>query len=299
MQEKLFNKGETIIRQGELGECFYQILEGAVEVIAAEDQAEKKLTDLKAGDYFGEMAVLEAYPRSATVIALEDGTRVMEIPGKEIDVYFRKQPAKILELFGHLSDRLRSLTADYKEASDVYEALSSRDAKPQGEGLMSRIGKLLGKCFGHRGDRISAETMRTLKEADFTKGYSRDTVKYNPGTVVFREGEPARCLYAIHWGKIGIYADYGTPNEKLLTTLMPGKFFGEMGVSDNAPRSATAVALEEDTTLEIISPDGLIKLFEMNPPKVDMILQNLSYRLRKLTQEYTELCGKISEMQKA
>ena len=68
-----------------------------------------------------------------------------------------------------------------------------------------------------------------------------------------------------------------------------------MGMVDNAPRSATAVALDDDTTVEIIHPDDFAELFEKNPYKVDMILKHLSNRLRKLTAEYYEVCGKIAE----
>ena len=36
-------------------------------------------------------------------------------------------------------------------------------------------------------------------------------------------------------------------------------------------------------------------MFRNNPPRAEMILQNLSYRLRRLTQDYIALCGKIRE----
>ena len=66
----------------------------------------------------------------------------------------------------------------------------------------------------------------------------------------------------------------------------------------NEVRSATAVALE-DSTLEIIGPDDLEELFTKNPLKVDMLLQNLSGRLRRLTTDYSDLCKKIQEKQGA
>lgn len=298
MQEKVFNKGDVIFREGDYGESFFRLIEGSVEVIINyQGENEKKLTELGAGAYFGELAVLEAYPRSATVIALADQTKVKEIPEKEIDDYFTQEPATILELFRHIGARLRTLTADYEEASAVYEQLSG-DEKVQDENLKSRISKVLSRFIGRHGQPISVETQQAIENADFTAGYAKNTVNYEAGTVIFREGEPGRCMYVVHGGKIGIYADYGKPEQKLLTELFTGKSFGEMGMIANETRSATAVVLE-DSTLEIIGPDDLEELFRENPPKVDMLLRNLSGRLRKLTVDYSALCGKIQEKQGA
>ena len=298
MQEKVFNKGDVIIREGDIGESFFRILEGSAEVIINyQGENEKKLSELGEGAYFGELAVLEAYPRSATVIALADQTKVKEISEKEINEYFTQEPATILELFRHIGDRVRALTADYEEASAVYEKLSG-EGKAQDEGLKDRIGKVLSKFFGRREQAVSAETQKALESADYSAGYAKNTESYKKGTVIFREGEPGRCLYIVHWGRIGIYADYDKPEQKLLTDLLPGKSFGEMGMIANETRSATAVALE-DSTLEIIGPDDLEELFSKNPLKVDMLLRNLSNRLRRLTVDYAELCEKIREKQGA
>ena len=298
MQEKIFNKGDVIFREGDEGESFFRIVEGSVEVIISyQGENEKKLAELGAGAYFGELAALEAYPRSATVIALADQTKVKEITGKEIDDYFAQEPATILELFRHIGARLRTLTADYEEASAVYEKLSG-DKKAEDEDLKSRIGKVLSRFIGRRQQPVSAETQKALENEDFTAGYAKKTESYDKGTVIFMEGEPGRCMYVVHWGKIGIYADYGKPERQLLTELLPGKSFGEMGMIANEARSATAVAVE-DSTLEIIGPDDLEELFRENPPKVDMLLRNLSSRLRRLTSDYAALCAKIEEKQGA
>ena len=291
MQEKLFNKGDVIFHKGDFGESFFRIAAGSVEIV---DDG-KQLVVLKEGAFFGEMAILETYPRSATAIALSDGTKLEEISESDTESYFEKQPEMILGFFCHLSDRLRALTDDYKEAADALERITG-EGQPREEGFLARVGKALGGLFSsHPKDEISAEAQRYIDSADFTDGYSVSVEEYMPGTVIFREGEPGRCMYAIHWGKVGIFTGYGTPEEKKLTELMPNQFFGEMGMIEGAPRSATAVILDEKTTLETIGPDDLAKLFQENPAKVYMILKNLSYRLRMLTQSYTDVCRKLGK----
>ena len=103
-------------------------------------------------------------------------------------------------------------------------------------------------------------------------------------------------MYDIHFGRIGIYTGYGTPEEKLLTELFANKFFGEMGMIDGEPRSATAVVMADNTTLETIYPEDLEELIETNPLKVDMILQHLSGRLRHLTADYADACEEVSRL---
>ena len=62
--------GQSIIREGEVGEKFYLIRQGAVRVIRGNEQRE--LAVLREGDFFGEMALLTGQPRNASVEAVTD-----------------------------------------------------------------------------------------------------------------------------------------------------------------------------------------------------------------------------------
>ena len=89
-----------------------------------------------------------------------------------------------------------------------------------------------------------------------------------------------------------------TPEEKELTVLTENSFFGDMGMVSSEPRSATAVTLEDDTIVEIIRPEDLDALFEKNPPKAAMIINQFSYRLRKLTNDYLDACEQVAQYEK-
>lgn len=117
-----------------------------------------------------------------------------------------------------------------------------------------------------------------------------NTKEYKKGDVIFRQGDAADSMFVITWGTVGIYVDYGTERERKLTELEGGAFFGEMGMIDHAPRSATAVALEKYTQLQEITEDKLGELFKEQPAKVLAIMQQLSRRLRKLTNDYMGAC---------
>jgi len=69
------NAGDTVIKQGEIGETYYIIQEGRCEVSRAPKQGAKpiKLAELRAGDTFGEEALLTEAKRNATITMLTDG----------------------------------------------------------------------------------------------------------------------------------------------------------------------------------------------------------------------------------
>lgn len=123
----------------------------------------------------------------------------------------------------------------------------------------------------------------------------RDIRTYQRGQVIFREGDEADCMYDIHWGTVGIYAHYGTKQEKLLMKLESEGFFGEMGLVDLEPRSATAVALEKDTKVELITGEDFGTFLQDRPGTVLMIMQHMSQRIRDLTKDYLEACGTVAE----
>ncbi len=105
--------------------------------------------------------------------------------------------------------------------------------------------------------------------------------------IIFKKGDFELFMYAIESGEVGIYADYGTENERLLTTLYTGDTFGEMGLIESKPRSATAVALEK-TKVTVIDIEGFGEYFKDKPAKIVQILQKMSARIRELTEAYMQ-----------
>lgn len=120
------------------------------------------------------------------------------------------------------------------------------------------------------------------------------TKAFKKGGVIFQQGDASDCMYDILWGKVGIYVNYGTPEEKLLTTLETEQFFGEMGMIEGLPRSATAVALTSDTKVRVITPESFQTYFQERPAKVLLIMQNMSRRIRELTVDYLEACRTVA-----
>ena len=117
-----------------------------------------------------------------------------------------------------------------------------------------------------------------------------NTLVFKKGDVIFRQGDYSEVMYDIAKGKVGVFADYETETVQQLAELKAGDFLGEMGMIEVYPRSATAVALEDDTALTEIGEDDLNEFFKDKPEKLLQIMKQMSARLRVVNQKYLNAC---------
>ncbi len=122
-----------------------------------------------------------------------------------------------------------------------------------------------------------------------------ETVKFQSGDVIFEEGAEENWMYEIRKGTVGIYAEYGVPEARELTSLGRGAFLGELGLISGRARSASATALEDVELLRISAADFSDYVME-HPDKVLGIMRQMADRLQDLTDDYMEACRTISEM---
>ena len=116
---------------------------------------------------------------------------------------------------------------------------------------------------------------------------------YEKDRVLFEEGTYSNTMYIVDTGRIGIFKNYGEPNQIKLAEI-DGGVFGEMGMISDAPRNATAVALET-SYVELVSRNELNDYFESFPYMKEQILVTLSKRIRQTDREYMKVCGCIKE----
>lgn len=294
LTEKSFRNGEVIIKEGDTGFSFFQILEGGAFVYAGfgkDDQI--KLATLEEGEYFGEMAILEEYPRSATIIA-KGNVRVLEIHESELHSYLEEDPGRIVKLMKHLSDRVEAMTADYEEARTLLGQLREAD-EPKKKSLFSKFKKQVDMYQSPKVELTppSTDALRDAREV-FSEEGSGELVAYNTGNVIFLEGEDENAMFVLYDGRVGLYKNFGEIEEKFVEDYRPIAFFGERGLVFDGPRSLTAVAECDNTCVEIIRRDDLESIFRACPVKIEMILRNLSFRLRKLNADFLDACKEIT-----
>ena len=168
MEKIQFKQGEVIFREGEFGSTMYEVLSGSVGIfVKYGTENEKKLTELDAGRIFGEMSVVEVYPRSATAVALSDVT-VEEVTAADVNAYFSGSPEKLLAIMRGQTRRLRELTDDYAEVcKTIAEWKAKDDSGEQKGGLLGALKKFA---------EIFNESMKYMSPASAGLYYSPTTI---------------------------------------------------------------------------------------------------------------------------
>ncbi len=100
------------------------------------------------------------------------------------------------------------------------------------------------------------------------------------GTIIMAAGDPTDSLYIVLSGRLKVMMSDADGKEVILTILGPGEFFGEMGLIDDAPRSASVIAIEPCELLAITRRD-FRKCLAENVEMSMAVMRGLVRRLRE------------------
>ncbi|WP_461256415.1 Crp/Fnr family transcriptional regulator [Treponema sp. R80B11-R83G3] len=98
---RTFHQGEIIFSEFEIGDTFYLIQSGRVQLVKLVGDIERTLDILQPSEMFGEMAILENSPRSATAIAIDE-VKVLEFNSQNFEILLLGNPQialKLLKMF--------------------------------------------------------------------------------------------------------------------------------------------------------------------------------------------------------
>lgn len=119
-QEHRFPAGNVIFREGDPGDGVYVVSDGLVEISGlVSGEARRVFSQLGPGEIFGEMAVIERRPRSATATAMKD-TSVYFIPRDEMLALLQRSPSSAFNVLQEISRRLREF--DQLHVREVLQA---------------------------------------------------------------------------------------------------------------------------------------------------------------------------------
>ena len=119
-----FRKGRVIFREGESSDALYVIERGSVEISALIGSHQRRVfATFGVGDYFGEIAVIDSKPRSATAIAKAD-TVVSRISRDKVWRMFGRSPRLLVTMMHGFSHRLREFDQRYLQQLFQHERLA-------------------------------------------------------------------------------------------------------------------------------------------------------------------------------
>lgn len=142
-------------------------------------------------------------------------------------------------------------------------------------------------------NELSNRELRTVQKLVYIRQHS-------DGETIFSAGDPSLGMYIIKVGTVHIIRQIRGAQPKLIAELTAGDFFGEMGLIDDSPRSASAVAYGETETIGFFKPE-LLNMSSRQPQlglKIFLtVAKILSARLRRTHQELDELLHKPEKEQ--
>ena len=105
---RVFRAGEVVFEEDSVGRQMYVVNAGQVNVLRRSNGRQVQIGTLGPGDIFGEMALVDDLPRSATVVAAEENTRILEIDHALFIYLVGQQPVFALMVLKAISLRLRT-----------------------------------------------------------------------------------------------------------------------------------------------------------------------------------------------
>ncbi|MEN6336584.1 MAG: mechanosensitive ion channel family protein [Phycisphaerales bacterium] len=140
-----FTRGETLMRQGDIGELFYALVQGTVHgTIVNSDAAAPILFDLQPGALFGEMSLLTGLPRSATMTALTD-CELLEFDRDDFTqlLSLREEIPRVL------SDLAAARATQNAASLEKLKATATTPVELARDGIFRRLKRMLGERRNH------------------------------------------------------------------------------------------------------------------------------------------------------
>ncbi len=212
---------------------------------------------VKAGEIFGELAVIAGLPRSATAMAKAD-CKVLSLDEKQFHAALQKTPDFALMLLSSMGQRLRQSIAK----------LASSPAAPSAPPV----------------DRSNVIDRKMLGELARELG-GQPPISYGLGKVIVAAGAVGASMYVVMDGHVAI-----SIGSRVVERVGSGGIFGEMALVDRSARAATAVA-ETDCSLITIGRNQFLALVKAKPAFGALLLKSLAQRMQYLAQQVALMQG--------
>ncbi|HPA19748.1 MAG TPA: cyclic nucleotide-binding domain-containing protein [Verrucomicrobiae bacterium] len=154
MQHEKLEPGQLIFREGQEGHHAYRILSGRVLIFLEKEGGELPLAELSPGEIFGEMAIMQDRPRSASARALET-TEVEVLTDYAFNHLILTEPKKLLPYLASFFERLRHANEQLARLARLSPAAAPiRPAAPAGQTPRARIQTAAERTAGEPGTLV-------------------------------------------------------------------------------------------------------------------------------------------------
>jgi uncharacterized membrane protein len=149
LAEKRFQAGDVVFAQGDKGSSMYVVQSGAVQIFLPgkkEGSSAVPLKDIRTGEYFGELAIFDDKPRSASVRAAVD-TVLLELTREVLAEHLGRSKTAAMTILSEMAERLRETNAmlSQRAARDVVKEFEEN--LTWGQRLADKVAELNGSWF--------------------------------------------------------------------------------------------------------------------------------------------------------
>jgi len=263
-----FQAGQRIFSEGDTGSSMYILVDGSVRV----HSGDRTLVELDGGQVFGEYALLDPEPRSASVTAASPST-LFRLTRSRLLRVIGDYPTVAWAILEQLSQWLRDLTVAAPSAPTQDANLGLIRATP-GDALrsMSQVEKevLLGTLdlFGEVPEEVLRE-LANLSEETFLMA----------GKTLLEQGQRNMSMFIIVQGSVQVH-----DGDKVLVELRDGELLGELSAFLAAPVSASVTTLEDSRFL-VISRQVLTEVMEAQVQLIHGTIRMIIQRIRRATRD--------------
>jgi CRP-like cAMP-binding protein/Fe-S-cluster-containing hydrogenase component 2 len=256
--KRRYRAGETIVREGENGSTAFYILEGEADVFINAPRDHVVTQPAEPGLFTKMKSLLR--PRSQQPREEERDTPTHIRIDAPVDLPYDNPIAQLNEgdLFGEMtcmSFYPRSATVRAKTDCVMLEMLRNvLDVMQKNKTFRAQLeANYRGRALGTHLRSVPIFSTMTEDFVDILRERV-DLVRFAPGQVICKEGEPADAFYLVRIGFIKVSQQRG--NEEMVLAYLPrGGYFGEMGILQGGTRTATCVALDHVEVVRILAPD--------------------------------------------
>ena len=166
-QEKTFPKKSIIFHEGDRGDTLYILKSGRVKISKiTEDGREKTLALMQPGEFFGEMAIFDEQPRSATAEVLDEQAVVYTLAKRDFERLIIEHPTIALKIMRDLTRRIRLVNQQVEDLAfkDVHERVAS---------TLKNLAEVEGRPIG---SKVLINLKMTHQDLANMVGSSRETV---------------------------------------------------------------------------------------------------------------------------
>ena len=146
LTEKTFKSGDIVFSQGDKGSSMYIVQSGSVQIYlpsAEKDVPPVVLKDIRTGEYFGELALFDDKPRSASVRAMTD-TVLLELTREELGEHLGRSKTAAMTILAEMAERLRETNAMLTQRAAKNAAKEFEENLTWGQRLADKVAELNG-----------------------------------------------------------------------------------------------------------------------------------------------------------